>query len=343
MRIAIGRLASAALSILSTTVVATSVTAGLAVADVRGPDVASHQHPYGAAIKWASTATKAQFAFVKATEGLSYRNPYFARDFAGIRSRGMVRGAYHYARPRAGAANAVAQARHFVATTGRLRAVGDLPPVLDLERSGGLRPAALIGWTRAYLQEVKRLTGRTPMIYTYPAFWRASMANTTAFKSHRLWIATYGPRPHLVGGWTKYTFWQYTDRARLTGISGPVDMSVFNGSLRTLRALANGPTASSKRFVPRLSVRLSKSSVRVPSRVTLSGATSRRLAGNTVYRQRYHSGSWRTLARTRVSSTGRYAFTIRPTRRIVYTYRVYVASNSKHTAAASRTIRLRGR
>jgi lysozyme len=335
-------LASAVLSTVSAAVVATSVAAGVAVADVRGPDVASHQHPYGAAIKWSSAAAGAQFAFVKATEGVSYTNPYFARDFAGVRSAGMVRGAYHFARPRAGASNAIAQARHYVAATGTLRAAGDLPPVLDLERNDGLKPAALISWTRAYLNEVARLTGRTPIIYTYPAFWRSSMANTTAFKKYPLWIATYRAKPILVGGWTKYTFWQYTDRARLAGISGPVDMSVFNGSLSSLKALANGSSTKAK-FVPKLSANLSKTNVTVRSKVTMSGTTSAKLAGNTVYRQGYWSGSWHTWTTTKVSAKGAYTFTVRPTKRAVNTYRIYVRSNSEHTAAASRTVKLRVR
>ena len=99
-----------------------------------------------------------------------------------------------------------------MAVTGPLDAVGDLPPVLDLERNDGLTPAELIAWTDAYLTEVARLTGRTPIIYTYPAFWRSSMADTTIFNHYPLWIATYGPQPILVGGWSDYTFWQYTDR-----------------------------------------------------------------------------------------------------------------------------------
>ena len=200
----------------------TAVPVSTAAAAVRGPDVASYQHPHGHAIKWSSVrADGVQFAFVKASEGIGYTNPYFAGDFAALGSLKMVRGAYHYARPWAGAANAVAQARHFVAVTGTLRAGGDLPPVLDLERSGRSKAAALIEWTRAYLNEVARLTGRAPMIYTYPAFWRSSMGNTTAFKGSRLWIATWGPKAQLVGGWTKYTFWQYTSKARLSGISVP--------------------------------------------------------------------------------------------------------------------------
>jgi lysozyme len=216
-----------------------------AAASVIGPDVSGWQHPNGYTIDWnaGKVAGGAQFAFVKATEGTGYVNTYFAGDFAALKSATLVRGAYHFARPVAGTASAVAQARHYVAAVGKLGGRGDLPPVLDLEVSGGLGSTALIAWTKAYVTEVKKLTGRTVMIYTYPSFWKSSMANTTAFKAHPLWIATWGPKPVLVGGWTKQTFWQYTDQGKLPGMAGPVDMNVFNGTVAELRALANDAPA----------------------------------------------------------------------------------------------------
>ena len=209
-------------------------------ASMRGPDVSSFQHPHGYSITWSAVhGSGAAFAFVKATEGASYTNAYFRRDFAALAAAHMVRGAYHFADPAPGAANAIAQARHFVDVTGSLHGIGDLPGVLDLEVNGGLRPAALVAWTNAYLVEVRRLTGRTPMLYTYPSFWQHQMGNPHAFAGYPLWLATYSTRPHLFGGWRSYTFWQYTDHARLPGLPGPVDMSVFNGTYDQLWAHAN--------------------------------------------------------------------------------------------------------
>lgn len=211
-----------------------------AAATVRGPDVSRWQHPHGFSINWSAAHTSgdgAAFAFVKATEGATYVNPYFRRDFDGLATNHMARGAYHFAQPKAG--TAAAQARHFVAAAGTLHAPGDLPAVLDLEVTGGLGPRKLIAWTHTYLRTVEQLTGRTPILYTYPVFWSSAMANTHEFTRYPLWIATYGPRPHIVGGWPDYTFWQYTNHANVAGMPGPVDMSVFRGSMAQLRALAN--------------------------------------------------------------------------------------------------------
>ncbi|TML85456.1 MAG: hypothetical protein E6G06_22000 [Actinobacteria bacterium] len=81
-----------------------------------GLDVSGWQHPNGATIDWAPVrASGRSFAFVKATEGLSYTNPYFGVDWAGLQANGMLRGAYHYGRPELDPAR---QADFFVSVIG---------------------------------------------------------------------------------------------------------------------------------------------------------------------------------------------------------------------------------
>ena len=183
----------------------------------------------------------AAFTFIKATEGRDYVNPRFASDFRGAAR--MFRGAYHFARPSGRnfaqiSYDAKAEANHFIRTTGTMNGPGVLPPVLDIESAGPLRPHQLKWWTRIWLRQVKALTGRTPIIYTYGDFWRQSLGNSTEFTSHPLWLAHYGVRrARLVGGWRRYTFWQYTDRGRLAGAGLRLDMNLFNGSKPQLQAL----------------------------------------------------------------------------------------------------------
>lgn len=211
-----------------------------------GPDVARYQHPNGAGIDWPRVAESGvAFAFVKATESTSYTNPYFADDYAAVKRAGLVRSAYHYARPKADQQTARDQAAFFVRTAGRADHKGDLPLVLDIEQSGGLGPKQLIAWTRAFVDEVAALSGRPPMIYTYPYFWQKAMGDTAEFADLPLWIASYrsgGPKQPLPGGWTSWTFWQYTANGRIPGITASVDRSKFAGSYDDLQALAD-PTA----------------------------------------------------------------------------------------------------
>jgi len=195
---------------------------------VSGLDVAVWQHPNGATIDWGAVrASGRSFAFVKATEGLSYTNPYFGSDWAGVQASGMVRGAYHYGRPEL---DPTSQADFFVSVMGLL-ARGDLPPVLDLESSGNLDATGLLGWVGAFLSRVQALTGRRPLIYTYPNFWKNATGDSRAFAGQLLWIADYnggsGPTLPLPGGWRDWAFWQRTSSGSLPGIVGDVDLDVF--------------------------------------------------------------------------------------------------------------------
>ena len=224
----------------------TATTADAASAAVIGPDVSSHQHDGGAVVNWnAAVRSGASFAFVKASEGRTYVNPYFAGDISALRRQGVIRSAYHFARPSgtthaAIVADAVGEANFFVRIAGRLGAVGDLPAVLDLEDAGTLNPAQLSLWTRTWLATTTRLTGRAPILYTYVDFWRSQLGNSKGFTAYPLWLANYGvPKPAQIGGWKSYTFWQYSENARLAGVNRPVDMSVFNGSWAQLKAMAN--------------------------------------------------------------------------------------------------------
>ena len=222
---------------------------GTAVAATRcatGPDVSRWQHPNGAAINWAKVAAACNsFAIIKATESDWYTNTYFGQDWAATSTAGLYRGAYHYARPALPVSTAVRQADYYASVVGSVQHAGDLPPILDLEEDGGLSPASLITWAQTFLDEVQRRTGRTPVIYTYRYFWATAMDNTHALARYPLWIADYStgitaPHTPLVGSWSTWALWQYSASASVPGISGPVDMSRFNGSLTDLAAFANG-------------------------------------------------------------------------------------------------------
>src|SRR4051794_6634042 len=118
-----------------------------------GVDVASWQHPAGAAVNWPAVAASGmRFGFVKATESTTYVNPYFASDRSSAIASGMGVGAYHFANP---AVDPIAQAQYFIANTGSAFGYGLLPPVLDLEQTGGLSPAAVTAWALAFLQYVQ--------------------------------------------------------------------------------------------------------------------------------------------------------------------------------------------
>lgn len=232
--------------------VATAQTSGSeakvpAAVAITGIDVASYQHPGGANINWGAVrAAGHSFAYIKATEGTTYTNPYFAGDWPGAGNTGLLRGAYHYARPRLPISSAVDQARYFVSRTGTMQGANDLPPMLDLEDTGsGLAPGDIVRWSRAWLGEVERLTGRRPMIYTGRWYWSGYLGSSLGLNDYRLWLSDYNGKAAptaTIPGWN-WTIWQYTSSGSVPGIVGRVDMNRYCCTAANLRDLA-GPGAN---------------------------------------------------------------------------------------------------
>ena len=93
---------------------------------VQGVDVSRYQRT----VNWKQLQQEGnvKFAFIKATEGSRYKDPYFDSNWEAAQKAGVLRGAYHFYR-----ANKSArwQAQHFIQTVPLQK--GDLPPVLDIE------------------------------------------------------------------------------------------------------------------------------------------------------------------------------------------------------------------
>ena len=216
---------------------------------INGIDVSSHDHANGKTVNWADQrAAGDEFAFVKATEGTSYVNPYFDQDYHGAKDNGLYVGAYAFGRPDLG--NPAGQANYFVdhlqwATDGRT-----LPPFLDLEwpysslglpDCYGLSQSAMRSWISSFLGQVQSRIGRTPMIYTNVNWWNPCTGNSTAYSAYPLDIASCNASPPSVPGWgTQWTFWQYDIDA--CGRGAAHDSNVFHGSLADLAALAGAAT-----------------------------------------------------------------------------------------------------
>ncbi|MEE1807386.1 GH25 family lysozyme [Streptomyces sp. BE133] len=66
-------------------------------------------------IDWNRVAVSNSFAFLKATQGVSSKDDYFARDYAAAARTSLLRAPYHFFHART-TADGAGQARHFVAT-----------------------------------------------------------------------------------------------------------------------------------------------------------------------------------------------------------------------------------
>ena len=208
----------------------------------RGIDVSYYQ----GTIDWARVKAEGiEFAFIRLSDGEVFRDPKFDRNWAGAKTAGVIRGAYQFFRP---AQNVTTQANMMIQAIGTYQP-GDLPPVIDVEADGGLAPATVASKVRQWVDLVKAGTGATPIIYTGKYFWRDEVGGPRTFEQNPLWIAQYTSKcPDLPAPWARWTFWQYTDRGRVGGITGNVDLNNFNGTSEQLRAFAMaGATATTAR------------------------------------------------------------------------------------------------
>ena len=206
---------------------------------VEGLDVSGYQPD----TNWKAVAAAGRkFAFIKATEGTGYVNPYFAQDWKGTKANGILRGAYHFFHPED---DPIAQANHFTKTVGAL-SYDDLPSVIDLEITGGVGAGTIASRTKTFLKAVEDATGKRPILYTYVSFWSSTMGNPPGFEGYPLWIANYGVNcPNVPGDWKTWPFWQYASSGGISGVNGSnVDHNVFNGTLDELISFATGGAPS---------------------------------------------------------------------------------------------------
>jgi GH25 family lysozyme M1 (1,4-beta-N-acetylmuramidase) len=215
-------------------------TAGPIPGALQGVDVASFQHPGGAAITWTKVAAAGiQFAAVKATEGAYYRNPYALRDLANAKAAGLSVMAYAFAIPNGNGSSAspVAQADYLLAYLAK--AGGAPPPIeLDIEYNPygaecyGLSPSAMVSWITRFNAEVRTKTGQEPIIYTAPPWWQQCTGGVSNFRQLPLWVPdlTSAASPILPAGWTGWAFWQYSSTGTVNGIqaAGNTDLDQLN-------------------------------------------------------------------------------------------------------------------
>jgi GH25 family lysozyme M1 (1,4-beta-N-acetylmuramidase) len=213
----------------------------------RGVDVSRWRGP----IDWQRVARSGhRFAFAEATNGFRVDWTY-ARNRSGARAAGLALGAFHFGRPggstpRAVVGDAVAEADFFLSVA--RPQTGELAPVLDLERTGGLSPVSLRAWAAAWLDEVELHVGARPTIYASPTFWRKALGDAGVFAAagSQLWIAHWRVAAPRVpagnwgsGGWT---FWQWTNCSRVPGIRGCADGDRFRGPDLDVARMAPAPT-----------------------------------------------------------------------------------------------------
>jgi len=168
-----------------------------------------------------------EFVFIRATAGNDRVDGQFKENWLGAKSRKMIRGAYHYYRPNE---NSLEQAQLFIKTVHLHK--GDLPPVLDIEKlpKGQSLDSLKIG-LRRWLKAVEAHYKVKPIIYTGEKYYDDFLKDD--FSDYLFWIANYNFYREKIG--EDWLFWQFTEKASVSGIKGNVDVNIYNGDVEQLR------------------------------------------------------------------------------------------------------------
>ncbi|MCI4669217.1 MAG: glycoside hydrolase family 25 protein [Bacteroidia bacterium] len=189
---------------------------------IRGIDISHHQGE----IDWEKLAEeKLDFVFMKATEGATYVDPKFSQNWQAAQEKGYAVGAYHFYRL---CKTGKEQAENIIKVVPK---DSDLPPVLDLEYYGNchteLSKSEIVKEIKNCIQILEDHYGEAPILYVMADFYRAYVMND--FKSNPIWFRNIWSKPRLRDQ-REWTFWQYSNRGRLAGIDGYVDLNVFKAS-----------------------------------------------------------------------------------------------------------------
>mgnify|MGYP000636148212 CR=1 FL=1 len=187
--------------------------------DILGVDISKYQGEVDFKQLKAAGIT---YIFVKASEGNTYQDPTFARNFTQAKQAGLIVSAYHFYETNDAPNSQLENFTQLVKLS-----PGDLPPVVDIEKLHMQDDMMLMGNLQLYLNGLEQHDGVKPIIYTGLNF---ANQHVTEFSQYPLWIAEYGrTQPTLPIGWSSWTFWQWSQSHTLTGIEGQVDADRFNG------------------------------------------------------------------------------------------------------------------
>lgn len=184
-----------------------------------GLDVSHHQGE----IDWEellvnkSFDTVIDFVYCKATEGCDHFDRQYNRNREYLNLFGISNGTYHYFNskglPRP-------QASHFLSVY-KHRSI-DLPPVVDVEDEG-FSDEDLVAKIEIFGEEVRKVTGQRPIIYTSLHFYETKFRGK--LKGYRFWIAAYSREPEYMSD-PEIVHWQFSESGMLPGIREKVDLNV---------------------------------------------------------------------------------------------------------------------
>ena len=106
----------------------------------------------------------------------------------------------------------------------------DCCPAMDFESFPGLSTQEINAIGLSFMETLGSLLGYDPALYTDS--YNAAYLWSSDFSSYPLWVADYDVnQPESTGPWDSWDGFQYSDRGRVPGVNGDVDMDFFKDSM----------------------------------------------------------------------------------------------------------------
>ncbi len=193
---------------------------------VNGVDVSAYQGQ----VDWDTLSSQdIDFAYIKATEGSTFKDSCFEYNWKEAGETDLRIGAYHFF---SFESSGEKQAANFIDSVDAIPMM--LPPVIDVEYYGkyqnedDIDVVEIRAELRNMINILKEEYGVNPVLYVSEETYNTIVAQE--FSDCDIWYrSVYGK----IDGELDWTFWQYSNRHRLNGYEGEepfIDMNVFYGT-----------------------------------------------------------------------------------------------------------------
>lgn len=184
---------------------------------VRGFDISAHN---GYANMKAAADAGFKFVWIKASEGVNFRDENFSLNYDKARHAGLKTGAYHYFRFDK---DGIEQAVNFLSVVGPRPM--DLGLAVDVEDTGNARgvPLDSIRQRLQLMVEYLNMKGHRVTLYSNRDGYEKYIMKD--FPGYPLWVCQFTDNSTN----SDWTFWQYDHHGHVPGVRGEVDLNVYVG------------------------------------------------------------------------------------------------------------------
>ena len=168
-----------------------------------------------------------EVVYIKASQGTNIKDAYFEINYENAKANGLKVGFYHFLTA-TNTEEAEQEARFFASViSGK---TPDCKLVMDYETFGGVGVQESNEIAQVFLETTRRLTNKDIIIYSDLSNSQSRFSSELA-ENYELWLAYYSGEERLreiETRWNNYIGLQYSDRGRINGISGAVDLDRFS-------------------------------------------------------------------------------------------------------------------